>query len=136
MNIEWDEVSDKAELEKNTSSYFLLHFWMENMEQGKNIIDFFLARNYKNIAIYGLGILGRHLRDQLVKNNAKIVYCFDKGKICCEDGDYDIEKKIDALPIPDVIVVTPIMEYITIKENLKQYIDTNIVSLEEVIRSI
>ena len=47
-----DEKKEKKTLEKYANYYFLLDFWLKNMEQGKKISSFFENRKYKSISIY------------------------------------------------------------------------------------
>ena len=60
-----DEKKEKKTLEKYANYYFLLDFWLKNMEQGKKISSFFENRKYKSISIYGMSSLGEHLKKQL-----------------------------------------------------------------------
>lgn len=47
--------------------------------------------------------------------------------------DFDLIKDINSVPKADAIVVTPLMEYTSIKEKLEKLTNSSIISLEEVI---
>ena len=130
-----DEKKEKKTLEKCANYYFLLDFWLKNMEQGKKINSFFENRKYKSISIYGMASLGEHLKKQL-EEDILVLYSIDRNVITYNGKDYGLQEDIEKLPKPDVIVVTPVMEYKEIKENLEKVVDTDIISLEEVVLSL
>lgn len=130
-----DTKKEQNLLEKNTNYYVLLDFWMQALEQKKEVTTFFKKRNYENIAIYGMAGLGKHLQYQL-KKPINLLYTIDRRIITYREKQYSMEDSISILPKPDVIVVTPVMEYMGIKEELLKWINTDIVSLEEVILSL
>lgn len=130
-----DAKKEQNLLEKNTNYYVLLDFWLQALEQKKEVAAFFERRGYKNIAIYGMAGLGNHLQCQ-VENAVNILYTIDRKMITYKEKQYSMTENISILPKPDVIVVTPIMEYMAIKEELSKLINTDIVSLEEVILSL
>lgn len=135
-NFEIDINQEKRNLEKYSNFYFLLDFWMKAMEEGKKVSDFFDARGYSSVAIYGNAALGQHLKTQLEAEGCDVAFMIDKGMIIRGKETVSIADNGSRLPKSDVIVVTPIMEYRAIKDNLKQLCDADIVSLEEVILSI
>ena len=131
-----DEEAEQKSKEKYINFFYLMDFWMKALEEGKKVSSFFVNNQYHNIAIYGLGFLGKHLKVQLENNNFSITYTIDKNIIEYNNFRYDLGKDIDNIPKADVIVVTPITEYISIKEKLEKLTDSQIVSLEEVILSL
>lgn len=130
-----DEVKEEKDLEKYANFYFLLHFWMTNIEEGKELSSFFKKRGYKTVAIYGMAALGNHLKRQLPEE-LQPVYTIDRGIITYEDQRLIMEENIIKIIKPDVIIVTPIMEYSVIKEKIRSLIDVDVVSLEELILSL
>lgn len=131
-----DEEAEQKSKEKYINFFFLMDFWMKALEEGKEVSSFFVNNQYHNIAIYGMGFLGKHLKAQLENNNFSIIYTIDRNIIEYNNFKYDLSKDIDNIPKADIIVVTPITEYISIKENLVKLTDSKIVSLEEVILSL
>lgn len=130
-----DEKKEKNLLEKYANYYFLMDFWMKNVEAGKSLASFFDKRGYKSVAIYGMAALGKHLCIQLPKE-LQLIYTIDRGIITFKDQQLVMEDSINKIIKPDVIVVTPIMEYSVIKEQISLLIDIDIVSLEEIILSL
>lgn len=131
-----DDVAEERNKEKFINFFYLLDYWMQAIEEGKEISLFFLKRDYNNIAIYGMGILGVHLKKQLEKNNYRVCYTIDKNIIEYNNVKYDLHRDMNCVPKVDVIVITPIMEYKQIKEELEKISDVPIISLEEVVLSL
>ena len=134
--LQIDDAKERNNLEEFANLTYLFDFWLQAIEQGKTVASFFKDRQYLKIGIYGMGILGRHLKTQLEGNGNEISYIIDKDTIYYEDMTYDLHTNMDKLQTADIIVVTPIMEYKEIKEKLKKHISIKIVSIEEVILSI
>ena len=133
--VKIDEIKEKVLLEKYANYYFILDFWLRNLEQGIKVSTFFSDRHYSTVAIYGMASLGEHLKSQLEKD-ISILYTIDRGMIDYNGKQYSMDEGIQRFPKPDVIVITPIMEYDNIKQQLLKYICTDIISLEEVILSL
>lgn len=130
-----DENREMQNLEKYANYYFLLEIWMQNMEKGVEVDTFFKRRGYGTIAIYGMASMGKHLQSQL-EDRVTILYTIDKEIITYKNRKYAMKDSIQMLPRPDVIVITPVLEYLSIKEKILENTDVNIVSLEEVILSL
>lgn len=133
--VKIDEKKERGLLEKFANYYFLLDFWMKKIEQGQSISDFFRNRRYKTIAIYGMASLGEHLKYQ-IEDDISILYTIDRGIVTFKGKQYSMKDSIQRFPKPDVIVITPVMEYANIKQKLLELICTDIVSLEEVVLSL
>lgn len=131
-----DELADKNNLEKYTSYYYLLNHWMKLLEEGIRLSSYFDANGYYKIAVYGNGDIGKHLVTQLQEDSKNILYVINRDNIFYKDYIYKIKDDIVRLPLPDVIVVTPLMEYLSIKMKLKNFFDTKIISIEEIILSL
>ena len=106
---------------------------MKALEEGKDVSLFFRRNGYKNTAIYGMGDLGKHLKIQLEKSSFPVVYTIQRDVINYNDAEYDLKKDINSIPKADAVVVTPLMEYTSIKEKLERLTNSSIISLEEVI---
>ena len=80
-----------------------------------------------------MGELGKHLIVQLEKSSFPVVYTIQRDVINYNGTDFDLIKDINSVPKADAIVVTPLMEYTSIKEKLEKLTNSSIISLEEVI---
>ncbi len=133
--VEKDNEKELKDLDKFINYYYLMHYWMKNIEEGKSLTPFFFDRGYKKIAVYGTGYLGLHLITQL-SDEIETVYTIDKGVVRYNGKNYPISESKEIVSEADVIVVTPVTDYEQIKKMIKSSIDIDIISLEEVILSV
>lgn len=110
----------------------ILEFWMVLRERKIFAAAFLQKRNIQNIAIYGKGILGRHLYYELRESSIKVE--------CFLDKNVDVDMACGYTVIPgtsikkvDAIIVTPIMEFREIREKLQKFYACEIISLETVL---
>lgn len=66
-------------LVKNDEYYSLQVIWNENKKKGKKIINCPDIKNVGEIAVYGLGVLGQKLVDELKNDNKKIRMIIDQN---------------------------------------------------------
>ncbi len=101
----------------------LLDRWMTCMRKGKRITSFFDDNSYSIIAIYGLGIIGRQMVEELKGSNVEVKYGIDRNShnIVMDDITMFSLSNIGDMPEVDAIVVTPLQEYIEIERVLLDY---------------
>lgn len=129
---DWEAALKAFRTEKHLRFHNLYNRWMTYKEQGILLSFFFLEREWKHIAIYGAADLGVHLLKELNDTEIAVDYFIDKmkqGKI----NDIPIYNIGDELPVVDVIVVTPIMDYYSIKSELRKKVSAEIVSIYKVV---
>lgn len=110
----------------------ILEMWM-TLRDRKITVDAFLEKmGIEKIAIYGGGILGRHLYYELRETNITVVCFLDQNSNVNISGAKII---VPGEPIEDVdaIVITPMIEYDNIRNNLSQKYDFPLISIETVI---
>ena len=128
-----EQIIDKSKLER----YFeILDQWMTMEEHGRTVEDYFLKRQWNNIAIYGYGKIGKHLYARLNNTSVNVEYFIDQYA-SIDENDIEIKRLSDDIPIVDVIVVTPILELEEIKVELqnKEYI-YRVVSMEDIMNDL
>ncbi len=110
----------------------LLETWMGLRDRGISVNAFLCEIRIKKIVIYGIGMIGKHLYYEL------------QDRDVCVEGFLDQNQKLEPLNLPritpgeelkdiDAIIVTPFMEYLQIKDYLKQWYSCQIISIETVI---
>lgn len=107
--------------------------WMTLREEGKSISSFLHKNNYRKVAIYGLGYMGRHLVSELIKDNdIKISYIIDKAvdAVTVECPTYQLSNK---LPSVDIIIVTLTGQYDEIRQDIRKFVLYPTISLEHII---
>jgi len=122
-----DEKIDKFKL-----YYNLLNQWLMIKQEGKNLEQFFLDKNYHSIAIYGMGEMGNRLYEELKGTSIEVKYAIDKnaGKTYSELEVVELE---DDLKKVDVIVVSAVFAFDEIEVELSEKMDCPIISLEDVV---
>ena len=103
--------------------------------QNKSIGSYFEKRNYKTIAVYGIGEIGNRLYEDLSRfTSIKVEYAIDKIK----EGHpalpvYGLDSEF---PEVDVIVVSTNNIYDQVCEILKEKTNIPIVSIDDVVFDI
>ena len=125
-------IKDKNKIE----SYFnALDKWMTIKEQGKYLVHYFRKNNVKRIGVYGYGVLGKHLVEELYKTEIIIKCIIDKR---ASDNSYNIKmvKPGEDVQDLDMIVVTAYYYWNEIIELVAQKGNYRIVSLETILDAI
>ncbi len=91
--------------------------------------------NYKNIAVYGVGYLGKHLIKELNWSGVNIDYIIDRNIEEVEEN-ITIYRPDDILPSVDAVVVTAIADFDEIVDRLNLVVNCPILSLEDIIFNI
>ena len=125
-----DILQDKVS--RYESYWRVLHKWLSLKEEGKELSVYLLCRGHKNIAIYGLGMLGRHLLKELLYAQINIIYGIDQNANNLK-FDIPIYSPSEILPEADIVVVTVICDYHSIAAQLKAKGIKTIACLEEII---
>lgn len=120
------------QISKFQEYYQLMDQWMMNQEQGLTTANYFEKNGYKTIAIYGMGILGKHLYMELVKSNINVLYAIDQ-KGDSEFPNLHIHKLEDNLDEVDAVIITVTVSYGEIASKLEKKLNCSMISLEEVI---
>lgn len=112
--------------------YNLLNHWMDLKEQNGNIFDQY---NYKEVAIYGYGNLGKHLLHDIHEKNICCKSIFDKNIENTQIFTNEMNVFLEKVGSVDKIIVTPIFIYDAICEELcKMGIEKNrIINLEDML---
>lgn len=114
------------------AQYHLLNQWMALGEAGITLEKLLCARGYGTIAIYGMSDIGKHVYHALEGSSIKVCYGMDQS----QSGKYAemmIRKPDEIMEPVDVLIVTAIMDFESIKEHLKDKAGFPIVSLEEIL---
>lgn len=117
------------------NNYTLLNKLWECVNKGEALEKTLVEHNFKKIAIYGAGVLCKHLVEYLSKTDVSVEYILDSN---VEGVIYDTECfKIDNaknLKMVDAIIVTPVLYFDEIKERISQRTTCNTLSIEDVLK--
>lgn len=128
-------VGESDKLKRYECYWRTLNQWMILKEKGIKLGNYLFSKGYKKIIIYGMGMLGKHLIEELKNSSVDLVCGIDKN------ADNMV------LPIPafipektlyddaDLIIISIVQDYELIRQDLLSYTDCEIVSLTEVLKN-
>lgn len=123
---------DKGGTESKYWQYYdVLNRWMKQREKGISIADNLRQRDIREIAIYGMGDVGKHLQEELAGTDIVIKYAVDRSFYAM--SDLDIYEPESDLPEVDAVIVTPVFDYEIIQKRLTEKMDCQILSISDVI---
>lgn len=126
------QLPQRCAIKSKMEVYFdILDRWMKMEEQGKALEELFVNKCWNHIAIYGYGKIGKHLYQKLKNTLVRVEYVIDQNSEFHEDN-IKIVKVGSQLPVVDVIIVTPVMEYEGIRKYLEQNQNYPVVSVEDI----
>lgn len=131
--FEETEAYYKTLLERKNSFYQFMSKWMELKLGGKSVAEKLIQKGYERIAIYGAGKHGMFLYQDLVDSSVKVAYFIDRNKDVLQDLDVPVFTPGEELPNVDAIVVSPYLEFETIKNELKSKCRCEMIALNKVI---
>ena len=85
-------------------------------------------KQIRTIAVYGAGMIGRHLRFMLSNYGISIQFYIDKK---AEKKSIDVYRPYDDMPEADAVIVTVMQDYLSIKKDLNKKIFRQILSVDE-----
>lgn len=106
--------------------------WLLLLQEGKSLALYFSKHQYEKVVVYGMGMLGRRLIDELKNKGISVVYGMDK-RAEYYTGEFPVYLKPATGMAVDVVCVTACAFYHEIKSELERTMKCDIVSLEEVI---
>lgn len=113
----------------------LMDCWMGNLEMGKSPDRYLRTNGVKTVAVYGLGMLGKHLVRELVQAQIEVRCIIDRKKAGTFEG-IKIVRQMDEQKDVDMVIVTPVLDYGEIKRELCERCSAEIVSLETILYGI
>lgn len=132
-----EEIDNENYVLKRYESYWMaLDQWLNLKEKNVKIADYLAKEKVNKVAIYGMGMLGKHLINELMNSQINIEYGIDinasnmiMGIPLCDMS----EEKLDNV---DVIIVTVIYDFDNICNQLKNKTNAKIVSLMEILNKL
>ena len=114
----------------------VLNKWLMLRDNNIFLATYLAEKGYKNIAIYGYSMLGKHLLSELKKGPIKVKYVIDINA----NGinlDVPVKTPTEQLENIDIVIVSNVHIFEDIEKTLrKNNYDGNIVSLKEIIDEI
>lgn len=89
-------------------------------------------RRIETVAIYGMGIYGRHLVRELKTGEIRVLYGIDGKQMKPFEGVNIVRLQKNML-LPDAVINTVIHEHGEIEKELRKYYECEIISLEDLV---
>lgn len=107
--------------------------WLTLKEQGISFERYLQDNDVKKVGIYGLGLMGNHLYEDLIKTSYKdSIIGIDKSEIH-DNYKMNIKKPDENLEGVDIIIVTVSSGYNAVENELRKHYSGKIVSLENML---
>lgn len=123
-----------SESSKDSQKVRILDEWLYIKNRGGKIEDYLFGQGINSIAIYGMGIIGERLFDELVNSKIRVKYIIDQKaeQIMCQVPVVRIEE-IDKTERIDAIIVTVLENYSDIVRQLVTSCNVSIIPLDEML---
>lgn len=122
----------EKQLVNNRKNLDMVNQWLilkhSNIELSREISKY----GVKKIAIYGMGICGRHLVRELISSDIEIAYALDR-KNMSPYQNIEIRKLSGNMPEVDAVINTVVYDNEAINKALKMHFDCLIINLEDII---
>lgn len=125
----------KANSERYLELFQMMNQWVKVKQNGKKLSEYLNRNSYNEIAIYGMGVAGYTLLDELRESEINVAYGIDK-KADSLYADIDIFSMENTLNEVDAIIVTSITFFDEIKEQLEEKVNCPIISLEDILYEV
>ncbi len=131
-NIMNEKLIEKHNLsEKHRILFQLMSMWVKIKQEKVSLPEYFYHNGMKNIAIYGYGMVGQLLENELKDSDISVTYIIDKNA-----DSYSIKNKIyipgEELPDADAVIVTAVTYFDEIEKKLSLKMRCPIISMEDV----
>lgn len=110
----------------------MMHQWLIIKHSGNSLDKYLTSRGQNKIAIYGMGIYGRHLVRELQNTDITVLYGIDRQDLE-PYRNISILHLDQNLPKVDAVVNTVILEHTAIKKELDEIFDCPVISLEDLV---
>lgn len=125
-------------LQKYKLFYSLLANWICLYQKNISIASWFQKNNVRNISVYGYGVIGKLLVNEMIINckNVNIIEILDRGSVKCNIEGIDIVKPENGKKNIDLIIVTVLNDYKDIEKELKKMGYLNVISIQTILEKL
>lgn len=118
---------------RKSSFYQFMRNWMQLKLNGGSIDEQLMKLGYYSVAIYGAGIHGRMLYEDLRDTQISVKYFIDKQKKegLGEVPVYSLEEEFPAV---DVVIITPYLEFTSIQQVLQDKTRSRMIPLNALVQ--
>lgn len=118
--------------DKFRAYYNVLNQWLSVLHEGKSIERYFYDKNYRTIAIYGMGEIGNRLYEELSNSDVQVKYAIDKNADTVF-SNLEVKSLNDRLEDVDAVIVAVPHIFEEVKLRLEGKVSCAIISLEDIL---
>lgn len=122
----------EKQLINNRKNLDMVNQWLILKHSGIELSKEIKKYGVKKIAVYGMGICGRHLVRELLNSDIEIAYALDSRKMSPYQK-VEIRKLKDNMPEVDAVINTVVYDNEVINNALKSHFNCKIINLEDII---
>ncbi len=130
-------INRKQNPDKYQELYMLLLRYI-NVSNKRCFYEYLKDKGYRKIALYGTSYVAKLIYDSLKgEEDIEVLYGIDSNPMSNYiDDEFKVYQKTDILSPVDAIIVTPFYSFENIEKDLRKIIDTEIISVEEILDSV
>ena len=125
-------IKTQESAKRNKQNFICACNWLKHSYTNFSIANWLDKRGIKEVAIYGMGNMGRHLLNELEGTRITVKYVIDRN-VQQDTGAYVCYSNSEKLPEVEAIIVTPVYDFEKIANSLVIEGNTNIISLEQIL---
>ncbi len=118
--------------EKERRYLAMMNQWMILKQEGKSINTYLKTKGYKEIAVYGMSVYGRHLIRELDGGDIKVKYVIDQNKRESYKG-IEVYNPKEILEKVDAVINTVIWDQRLIERSISGKMSCPVISLEDIV---
>lgn len=119
-------------IENKNRNIAILNQWIILQHENMPLSETLKNRGVDKVAIYGMGILGRHLVRELARTDIKIAYALDRRSLK-KFKETEVYQLGSNLPQVDIVINTVLAENSEIAENIHKYMSCDVLHLEDLV---
>lgn len=122
----------QEEAVKFQSLFQMMGGWLEAKLRDMSVAEYCKDHGYNRVAIYGMGLAGQILYEELKGTDVQVLYAIDRNKANVI-SKVDIYSPTERLPKVDAIIISAITYFEEIADMLQERVNCDIVSLEDIV---
>jgi lactate dehydrogenase-like 2-hydroxyacid dehydrogenase len=119
--------------EKNIRMLQIMTYWRQFELEFMPIDEYLKGQNINKVAIYGMGVIGNALLDELTGTPVEVAYAIDNGNGTGWNNKVRIITKDEKLEDVDAIIITIVDDDENIRNALKSVSSIRTIYLEEIV---
>lgn len=110
--------------------------WITVKQRGRSVADYLTEQGYHSVAIYGMGVVGETLYDELKNTDVSVKYAIDKNAPKMFHDEIEVVSPDDELGKVDLIIVTSNFYFYEIEAGLREKTDMKIANFEDLLYEV